>query len=106
MTNKGTPSSIFENLNRAQNSIAMQLRSEQIGLNPYLHRRKVPGADSPKFQYGYPSQNVKHMVLTCHQWAERRGEILRQAKDRSNEARGIAQKMWLESQSGLSTKTG
>ena len=86
MTYTGTPSSIHENLIRAQSSIAMQLRSEHIGLNSYLYRRKVPGVDSPKCQCGYPSQNVKHMVLACHQWAEGRGEILRQAKDRSYEA--------------------
>ncbi|KHJ36186.1 hypothetical protein EV44_g3200 [Erysiphe necator] len=47
---------------------------------------KVPGVANPKCQCGYPAQNVKHMVLGCHQWAEGRGEILRQAKDRPYEA--------------------
>lgn len=86
MTDRGTPSNIHQNLSRAQSSIAIQMRSEHIGLNSYLHRRKVPGVANPKCQCGYPSQNVKHMVLACHQWAEVRGEILRQAKDRSYEA--------------------
>ncbi|KAI1004857.1 hypothetical protein K3495_g3360 [Podosphaera aphanis] len=86
MTDRGTPSNIHQNLSRAQSSIAIQMRSEHIGLNSYLHRRKVPGVANPKCQCGYPSQNVKHMVLACHQWAEGRGEILRQAKDRSYEA--------------------
>ncbi|KHJ35375.1 hypothetical protein EV44_g3271 [Erysiphe necator] len=31
-------------------------------------------------------RSSQHMVLGCHQWAEGRGEILRQAKDRSYEA--------------------
>lgn len=108
MTNKGTPSSINENLNRAQSSIVIQLKSEHIGLNSYLHRRKVPGADSLRFKCIYPSQNVKHMVLTCYQWADGRGEMLRQAKDRSYEAmmnspedvaritNWILNKIWLE----------
>lgn len=33
-----------------------------------------------------PSQNIKHMVLTCPRWANGRGEILRLAKERSFEA--------------------
>ena len=37
----------------------------------------------PKCQCGYPSQNVKHMVLACPQWAMGRGEVLQKAKDRS-----------------------
>ncbi|KAI0998523.1 hypothetical protein K3495_g9672 [Podosphaera aphanis] len=86
MNDRGTPSNIHRNLSRAQSSIAIQIRSEHIGLNSYLHRRKVPGVANPKCQCGYPSQNVEHMALACHQWAEGRGEILRQAKDRSYEA--------------------
>lgn len=83
---KGTRSEIHQNLSRAQSSIAMQIRSEHIGLNSYLYRRKVPGVDSPKFQRGYPSQNVRHMIMTCPQWVKGRGEILRKSKDRSYEA--------------------
>ena len=64
----------------------MQMRSEHIGLNSYLHRRKVPGVESPKCQCGYPSQNVRHMVMTCPKWARGRGDILRKSKDRSYEA--------------------
>lgn len=86
MNLRGTPSEIHQNLSRAQSSIAMQMRSEHIGLNSYLHRRKVPGVESPKCQCGYPSQNVRHMVMTCPKWARGRGDILRKSKDRSYEA--------------------
>ena len=41
---------------------------------------------NPKCQCGYPSQNVKHMVMACPQWAKGRGEVLQRAKDRSFEA--------------------
>ncbi|KAI0998792.1 hypothetical protein K3495_g9404 [Podosphaera aphanis] len=83
---KGTPSNIHLSLSRAQSSVATQIRNEHIGLNSYLYRRKVPGVHDPSCQCGYPSQNVKHMVLACPQWARRRGEVLRLAKDRSFEA--------------------
>ncbi|KAI1001878.1 hypothetical protein K3495_g6323 [Podosphaera aphanis] len=83
---RGIPYNIHRNLSRVQSSVAMQLSSEHIGLNSYLHRRKVPGVDSPKFQCEYPWQNVKHMVLARPQWARGKGQVLRLAKDRSFEA--------------------
>ena len=86
MNLRGTPSKIHQNLSRAQSSVAMQIRSEHIGLNSYLYRKNVPGVDSPKCQCGYPSQNVRHMIMACPRWAKGRGEILRKSKDRSYEA--------------------
>ena len=86
MNLKGTPSAIHQNLKRAQSSIATQIRSEHIGLNAYLHRRNVPGVEDPRCQCGYPSQNAKHMVMVCPQWAQGRGEGLRKARNRSFEA--------------------
>ena len=86
MNLKGTPSAIHQNLKRAQSSIATQIRSEHIGLNAYLHRRNVPGVEDPRCQCGYPSQNAKHMVMVCPQWAQGRGEVLRKARNRSFEA--------------------
>ena len=62
---KDLPLNIHRTLTRAQSSVAIQLRSEHIGLNSYLYRRKVPGVEKPSYQCGYPSQNVKHMVLAC-----------------------------------------
>ena len=67
MNFKDTPLRIHRNLTRAQSSVAIQLRSEHIGLNSYLSRRKVPGVEKPSCQCGYPSQNVKHMVSACPQ---------------------------------------
>ena len=32
---------------------------------------------------GYPSQNVRHMIMACPAWPKGRGEIWRKAKDRS-----------------------
>lgn len=83
---RGTSVSIHRNLKRAQSSVATLIRSEHIGLRSYLYRRKVPGVDNPKCPCGYPSQNVKHMIMACPQRVKGRGEVWRKAKDRSFEA--------------------
>ena len=49
----------------------------RIRLNSYQYRRKVPGVEKQSCQCGYPSQNVKHMVLVYPQWANGRGNFLR-----------------------------
>jgi hypothetical protein len=41
MNYREAPVQIHQNLSRAQSSIAMQIRSEHIGLNSYLYRRIV-----------------------------------------------------------------
>ncbi|KAI1003651.1 hypothetical protein K3495_g4555 [Podosphaera aphanis] len=76
----------YHKLSRAQSSIATQIRSKHIGLNAYLYRRKIPRVESPICRCGYPTQNIRHMVMTCPQWAKGRGEVLRRAKDKSFEA--------------------
>ena len=81
-----SPFLLHRNLTRAQSSLAMQIRSEHMGLNSYLYRRKVPGVYSPSCPCGYQSQNPKHMIMSCPRWSNGRGEIWRQAKDRSYEA--------------------
>lgn len=83
---QGSPFFLHRDLTRAQSSLAIQIRSEHMGLKSYLHRRKVPGVWSPGYSCGYQSQNPKHMIMSCHQWSNGRAEIWRQAKDRSFEA--------------------
>ena len=83
---KDTPSELHRHLTRAKSSIASQIRSEHIGFNSYLHRRKVPGVDAPSCPCGYPSQNVKHMIMACPRWSRGRDEVWRKAKDRSFQA--------------------
>ena len=83
---RGTPCAIHKNLKRAQSSLAMQIRSEHIGFNSYLYRRKVPGVDNPRCPCGYISQNVKHMIMACPVWSKGRTKVWRKAKNRSFEA--------------------
>ena len=73
------PVILHRGLTRAQSSVATQLRTEHIGLRTYLHRRRVPGVESPACPCGYQSQNVKHMLTRCDQWSRNRGLWLQRA---------------------------
>ena len=83
---QGSPFFLYHNPTRAQSSLAMQIRSENMGLNSYLHKRKVPEVSIPGCPCGYKSQNLKHMIMCCPRWSNGRAEIWGQAKDRSYEA--------------------
>ncbi|KAI1002793.1 hypothetical protein K3495_g5411 [Podosphaera aphanis] len=83
---KDTSSELHRHLTRAQSSIATQIRSEHIGFNSYLYRRKVPGVDDPSCTCGFPSRNVEHMIMACLRWSEGSAEVWRKAKERSFKA--------------------
>lgn len=74
------------NLTRAKGSLAMQVRSQHMGINSYLCKRKVDGDYSLSCPRGHQSQNPKHMIMSRPQWLNGRGEIWRQAQDRPLEA--------------------
>ncbi|KHJ33520.1 hypothetical protein EV44_g3676 [Erysiphe necator] len=86
MSLKSTPSNLHRHLKRAQSSVAMQIRSEHIGLKSYLYRRKVPGVNNQSCPCGYPSENVKHTVMACPLKVRGRTDVWRKAKNRSFEA--------------------
>ena len=50
---------------KSLSSIITQLRTGKIGLNAYLHSRKVPGIDSPNCGCGYRLQSIEHVLLYC-----------------------------------------
>ena len=53
-------------------SIIIQLRTGKIGLNAYLHSRKVPGIDSPNCTCGFRLQTIEHILLDCRKYRELR----------------------------------
>lgn len=77
---------IYKDLKRAEASIAIQIRSEHIGLRAYLHQRRVPGYDSKRCPCGYLSQNPEHMVLNCTKWVKGRSQWRAKARDRQYQA--------------------
>jgi hypothetical protein len=69
-----------ENLTRAESTVATLLRTEHIGLNDYLCRRRVPGCLKPDCNCGWPRQTLKHIVLFCPAHLTGRAEMLSEAK--------------------------
>lgn len=69
-----------ENLTRAESTVATLLRTEHIGLNDYLCRRRVPGYSKPDCDCGWPRQTPKHIILFCPTQMTGRVEMLSEAK--------------------------
>lgn len=69
-----------ENLTRAESTVATLLRTEHIGLNDYLFRRRVPGYSKSDCDCGWPRQTPKHIILFCPTHATGRTEMLAEAK--------------------------
>jgi hypothetical protein len=69
-----------ENLTRAESTVATLLRTEHIGLNDYLCRRRVPGYLEPDCDCSWPRQIPKHIILFCLTHMTGRAEMLSEAK--------------------------
>lgn len=57
---------------KSLSSIITQLRTGKIGLNAYLHSRKVPGFDSPNCGCGYRLQSIEYILLSCRKYGHLR----------------------------------
>ena len=69
-----------ENLIRAENTVATLLRTEHIGLNDYLCRRRMPRYLKPDCACSWPRQTLKHIILFCPTPMTGRAEMLSEAK--------------------------
>lgn len=56
---------IHADLVKAENALAVQIRTEKIGFAQFLHRRRVPTVTSPAYDYGWHSQTAKHVIRHC-----------------------------------------
>ena len=65
-------------LDKAQSSLATQIRTEKIGLANFLYRRKVPGVNSAACPCGSLLQTAKHVIMFCR-LHEHRTHMLRTA---------------------------
>ena len=52
-------------LNKAQSSLAIQIRTEKIGLASFLFKRKVPDIESAACLCGSRFQTAKHVIMFC-----------------------------------------
>lgn len=66
-------------LRRPETTLATLLRTEDIGLNDFLYRRKVLGQISPACTYGASNQTPKHILLFCPKYVDGRQKMLQRA---------------------------
>lgn len=67
----GAVLSLHKNLRKAESSALVQTRTECIGLQQFLHKRRVPGVDSPRCQCGAARETIRHVVLYCPLYNDR-----------------------------------
>ena len=68
-----------QGLRKVESSMATQMRTGKIGLNHFLWTRRVPGVTSASCPCGWRKQDVKHVLLFCPFYNERRPRLIRQA---------------------------
>jgi hypothetical protein len=67
----------YKELTAAEAAIYIQIRTEKIGLNGFLHDRNVPNI-SAECDCGWVRQTAKHIIMFCPKWREQR-QILYQS---------------------------
>ena len=97
------PLSLHEGLTKARSSLLTQARTGAIGLNAFLHQRKVPEILSPLCERGCGRETVAHLVLRCERYADQRhalnlprvrdGATLREALSQQEQAGKVVR--WL-----------
>ena len=55
---------LYDNLRKAESSLATQLRTKKKGSNAFLARQKVPSV-APGCSCGHPNKTVKYVLLFC-----------------------------------------
>lgn len=71
---------IYRGLTKARCSILIQLRSGKTGLAGFLHRRRVPGYNSPLCECGQGTETPTHVLVHCPKHANARCELLRNGR--------------------------
>ena len=71
---------IYRGMTKARCSVLMQLRSGKTGLADFLHRRCIPGYDSPLCECGHGTETPTHVLVHCPKHADARWELLRNGR--------------------------
>lgn len=64
-----------QGLTKACCSVLTQLRTGKTGLAAFLHRRKVPGVNSPLCPCGQGAETPKHILIQCGRFRGARTEL-------------------------------
>lgn len=63
LTTRTSSLKLHEGLAKAESALAVQIRTEVIGLASFLFRMRVPGVTSPACNCGYHRQTAKHVII-------------------------------------------
>ena len=74
---------LHDGLTKELSSLAVHLRTKKIGLRQFLHRRKVPGYDSPRCGCRVGDQTVEHVLLHCSEHRELRRDLWTKEKNKA-----------------------
>ena len=73
-----------KNFSKRQSAIYVQLRTEKIGMNDFLFKRRVPEIKDPRCDCGEGRQTVAHILLQCRRHTALRNRELGQFPGRQN----------------------
>lgn len=66
---------IHTNLQKAESSLLIQLRTNKIGLGQFLYTRKVPGYDTAQCECQRGAETPRHLIVYCRMEESRRGDL-------------------------------
>jgi hypothetical protein len=73
-----------------ESSILIQARTGKIGLQAFLHNRRVPGADTPLCRCGLAAETAYHITVACPQTSDDRRRLRAQTRLSLNGGRDFA----------------
>jgi len=87
------PLGLHEGLTKARSSLLTQARTGAIGLNAFLHQRRVPEVLSPLCERGCGRETVAHLVLRCERYSDQRHSLdLPRVRDGATLREALSQK--------------
>ena len=60
---------------KGHSALLIQLRTEVIGFNQFLFKRRVPAVLSPRCNCGLGTMSVQHVLLVCPSWSALRRQL-------------------------------
>ena len=66
---------LHKGLSKAESALAIQVRTEVIGLANFLYKRRVPSVMSPACSCGHQHQTAKHVIMDCPNFRAQRDQL-------------------------------
>ena len=65
---------------KTHNALIIQLKTDKIEFNKFLHERRVLGVMTAHCQCDESYMTIKHVLLSCSKWRKERREMLQKTK--------------------------